>query len=272
MSKSYDATLRKLIEMEPVAWLRFLHIPIADPARVRVIDSNLSTVTAEADKVLWVDDPEPWIEHLELQAGRNPDLPERVHWYSTIIRHSFQVPVHSTVILLRPVVDGPELTGIFEQKDRHGDVYDIFRYNVVRVWEQPVEEILAAGLPVLPLAPVSNVAADRVPGVLLAMSERMAQETSREQAATLWSATRILMGLRYDEEQVEAIIEGSRRCCTGSKGSRNRRSIRGSSARARRRVVPRAATPVAPRAVLRGSSRAFSRRRGRPCYAWAASS
>jgi hypothetical protein len=160
MSKPFDATMRKLIEMEPAAWLRFLHIPVADPARVRVIDSNLSTVTAEADKVLWVGDPVPWIEHIELQAGRNPDLPELVHWYSTIIGHSFQVPVHSTVILLRPVVDGPELNGVFEQKDRHGDVYVWFRYNVVRIWQQPVEEILAAGLPVLPLAPVSNVSVE----------------------------------------------------------------------------------------------------------------
>jgi hypothetical protein len=36
----------------------------------------------------------------------------------------------------------------------------------------------------------------------------MAQETSREQAATLWTATCLLMGLRYEEEQVDAIIEG----------------------------------------------------------------
>jgi len=208
MSKPFDATLRKLIELEPVAWLRFLHIPVADPARVKVIDSNLSTVTAEADKVLWVGDPEPWIELVELQAGRNLDLPERVHWYSTIIRHSFQVPVHSTIILLRPAADGSDLNGVFEQKDRRGDVYSWFRYDVVRVWEQPVEEVLAAGLAVLPLAPVSNVPEERVPSVLLAMSDRMARETSREQAAMLWTATRILMGLRYEEKQVDAIIEG----------------------------------------------------------------
>ncbi len=183
-----------------------------------MIDSNLSTVTAEADKVLWVDDPQPWIEHLELQAGRNPDLPEGVHWYSTIIRHSFQVPVHSSVILLRPVVDGPELTGVFEQQDRHGDIYDTFRYNVVRVWQQPVEEVLVAGLPVLPLAPVSNVAVERVPSVLLAMSDRMARETNREQAATLWNATKILMGLRYEEKQVDAIIEGMSAMLFGIEG------------------------------------------------------
>jgi predicted transposase YdaD len=40
------------------------------------------------------------------------------------------------------------------------------------------------------------------------MSDRMARETSREQAATLWNATKILMGLRYEEKQVDAIIEG----------------------------------------------------------------
>jgi hypothetical protein len=48
--------MRKLLELDPAAWLRFLHIPLTDPDRVRVIDSNVSTVTAEADKVLWVDD------------------------------------------------------------------------------------------------------------------------------------------------------------------------------------------------------------------------
>jgi hypothetical protein len=79
---------------------------------------------------------------------------------------------------------------------------------MVRVWQRPVEEILAAGLPVLPLAPVSNVAKERVPGVLLAISDRLAREASPEQAATLWNATCILMGLRYREEQVVAIIEG----------------------------------------------------------------
>jgi hypothetical protein len=44
---------------------------------------------------------------------------------------------------------------------RNGDVYDWFRYNLVRIWEQPVEDVLAAGLPVLPLAPVANVVPNR---------------------------------------------------------------------------------------------------------------
>jgi hypothetical protein len=111
MPKPYDATMRELIELEPAAWLRFLHIPATDPTRVRVIDSNLSTVTAEADKVIWVDDPEPWIAHVELQAGRDAELAERSHFYSTVLGYNRKVPVRTTIVLLRPAADGPELSG-----------------------------------------------------------------------------------------------------------------------------------------------------------------
>jgi len=69
MSKPFHATTRQLIELGPADWLAYLGIPVADPSRVTVIDSNLSTVTAEADRVIRVEDPRPWIEHIELRAG-----------------------------------------------------------------------------------------------------------------------------------------------------------------------------------------------------------
>src|SRR5262249_36521805 len=146
------------------------------------------------------------------------ELPDRVHWYSTILRHTHKVPVHSTILLFRPVADGPELTGLYEQTDRQGVAYDWFRYNVVRIWERPVGEVLAAGLPVLPLAPVSNVAAEKVSQVLLAISDRLARETTPEQAAEFWNATTILMGLRYEKEQIYAIIEGVSTMLYGIRG------------------------------------------------------
>jgi hypothetical protein len=63
-----------------------------------------------------------------------------------------------------------------------------------------VEEILNAGLAVLPLAPVAAVEPDQVPGVLLAVSERLVRDASPSQAAILWAATEVLMGLRYSTE------------------------------------------------------------------------
>ncbi len=165
--KTFDATTRKLIEMGPADWHAYLGSPVPDPGRLKVIDSNLSTVTAESDKVLWVEDPEPWIEHIELQAGRDVDLQDRGHTYSTLLHAHHKVPVRTVMVLLRPAADGPELTGILEKKWHNGEVYDWFRYHVVRVWEQPVDLLLACGPTVLPLAPVSNVEEEKLPEVLV---------------------------------------------------------------------------------------------------------
>jgi predicted transposase YdaD len=218
MSKPFDATARVLIEMGPAAWLRFLHSPVADPNRVRVIDSNLSTVVAEADKVLWVDGPKPWIEHVELQAGRDLRLGERVHVYSALLGYQHRVSVRTSLVLLRRAADGPELSGLLEQRLPEGDVYDWFRYNIVRVWQLPVEEILASGLPVLPLAPVSNVAEEELPRVLLAISDRLIREASADQAATLWTATKVMMGLKYPKEHVDEITQGVSAMILGIRG------------------------------------------------------
>ncbi len=92
------------------------------------------------------------------------------------------------------------------------------KYNVVRVRQQPVDFLLNCGLTVLPLAPVYNVETERVPEVLLAISDRLAREASPDQAATLWNATRILMGLRYEKEQVDKIIEGVSAMLFGIRG------------------------------------------------------
>jgi hypothetical protein len=157
--------------------------------------------------VLWIDAAKPWIEHIELQAGREPDLPDRVHWYSTILGYARKVPVHSTIILLRPAADGPELSGTFDKRDPKGDGYDWFRYDVLRVWQRPVDEFLAAGLPVLPLAPVSDVGADRLPAVLTAAARRFKAEASPAWTKLLWAATKVLMGLRYAARDMDPIIE-----------------------------------------------------------------
>jgi predicted transposase YdaD len=138
-----------------------------------------------------------------------------VHHYNTSLGRSHQVPVHKTIILLRPAADGPDVNGTYERRYRNGDVYDWFRYDVVRIWQQPVEEVLASGLPVLPVA---NVEPEQVPRVLLAISERLVREASPEQAATFWAATKVMMGLRYPKEQVEEFERGVSAMILGVRG------------------------------------------------------
>jgi hypothetical protein len=52
----------------------------------------------------------------------------------------------------------------------------------------------------------------------MAISRRLEEETNAEQAATSGNATRLLMGLRYEEEQVDAIIEGVTTMLFGIRG------------------------------------------------------
>lgn len=79
MSKSLDATTRNLVEMGPPGWVAYLGGRPVDPGRVRIVDSNPSTVSADVDRVLRLEDPVPWLWHIELQAARDLLLPTRLH-------------------------------------------------------------------------------------------------------------------------------------------------------------------------------------------------
>jgi predicted transposase YdaD len=218
MPKPFDATMRELFELEPAAWLEFLGISVPDPSQVKVIDSNVSTFTAEADKVVRVDGAEPLIVHIEFLSGRYLAQPEQAHWYNTLLSRRHQVPIWTVVVLLRAAADGPELTGVHEKAFPGRGQNLWFRYDVVRVWLLPPERLLTAGLPLLPLAPVSNVAPERLPDVLTAVAERLRDEAGPELKTTLWTATAILIGLRYPREQVGELIEGVATMVLGIRG------------------------------------------------------
>jgi hypothetical protein len=47
MAKEYNATTRQLFEMGPADWLESLGRGVHDPARLRVIDSNLATIVPQ---------------------------------------------------------------------------------------------------------------------------------------------------------------------------------------------------------------------------------
>jgi predicted transposase YdaD len=207
MAQRFDSTMRELFELEPAAWLEFLGIPVPDPDQVEVIDSNLSTITAEADKVVRIGGTLPSIVHTEFLSGRDLAYPEQAHWSNTLLRHRHRVPVWTVVVLLRPAADGPELTEVFEESFPGRGQNLWFRSDVVRVWLQPPERLLTAGLPLLPLAPVSDVPPERLPDVLTAVAERLRDEAGPELKTTLWMATAILMGLNYSKEYVYEVTK-----------------------------------------------------------------
>jgi predicted transposase YdaD len=207
VAKPYDSTTKFLVEGFPADWLAFAGLgPVG---RVDLIDANLSTITAEADKVLRVVGDEPWLAHIEFQTSHQADLPRRLLRYNTLLDDRHNVPTRSLVVLLRPEADGPDLSGVYRRFLPGGPAFLEFRYDVVRAWLQPVEAIMAGGLGTLPMAPVSNVEEDALPEVLRRMGERFDRE-SNITSGLLWSATGILMGLRLPSARIKELLKGVR--------------------------------------------------------------
>jgi hypothetical protein len=135
MAQPFDITLKHLLEAHPADCLRLVGLPTK--SEIDVIDADLATVTAEADKVFRIKDRPPWLMHFELQAGNDAKLPRRMLRYNVLLNLRHNLPVRSVVILLRPQADGTNMTGVVRQA--HGEEeYLTFRYGVVRIWQKPV--------------------------------------------------------------------------------------------------------------------------------------
>ena len=195
MAQPFDVTLKHLLEAHPADCLRLVDLPTNAP--IDVIDADLATVSAEADKVFRVGEPWPWLMHFELQVSYDAELPQRMLRYNVLLKNRHRLAVRSVVLLLRPKADGPEMTGVV----RHtlaDELYLEFRYRAVRVWQKPVETILAGGIGALPLAPLADVGPGTLPSVIDRMKERLQSEVSPSEEAVLWTATYLLLGLQYN--------------------------------------------------------------------------
>lgn len=204
-TKPYDATTKYLLETGPAGWLEY--VGLGRPSAISIVDADLATVTSAADKVIRVDSPASWLAHLELQSSRDLFLPDRLLQYNVLLNSRHGLPVQSVVILLRPEAEHAELTGINRHYQVHGDCYLEFRYHVVRVWQVPVEEVLAGGIGTLPPAPLAAVTPEQLPQVIRRMEQRLSTEVAPADAATLWTATYILMGLRYPSAVTDQLLQ-----------------------------------------------------------------
>lgn len=164
MSKQYDSTLKSLIERYPIDWLKFCGVAPLGP--VSMIDSDVSTLTAAADRVIRVDEEEPWLANIELQASYDRHLPERSHFYSTLLSRQHGLPVRSIIVLLRREADGPAMSGTWSRSHPRTGPYLQFSFDVVRVWPQSADKLLQSGPGIWPLAAITDDAGTRLPDYL----------------------------------------------------------------------------------------------------------
>lgn len=209
MAKPYDAATKALVDHAPADWVRLFGLPVGD--NVSVMDADLATITAEADRVIHVHGEPEYLLHLEFQASYDATMGERLLRYNALLRYRYNLPVVSALVLLRPEADAPAATGRLEQAPLSGQQEPglVFRYPILRVWQQTPEFWIAGGRATLPLAPLGDVSAEALPAVIESMTIRLESEEASE-VASLWSAAYILSGLRYTAAFAANLFRGVR--------------------------------------------------------------
>lgn len=209
MSKPFDATFKAMIEIRPRDWPAFVGVTAR---AVEVVDADVSTVTAAADKVLLIRaDEGDRIQHFDFQSSPDASLPRRSFGYNALLEQRHGLPVDSVVVLLRPEANLRAINGVYERRlPGESEPYLRFRYRVIRLWELPVAPLLNAGLSVLPLAPISAVGQNELPAVIKRMQERLEAEADEETANKLWTATNVLLGLRWEKALAAQLLQGIR--------------------------------------------------------------
>jgi predicted transposase YdaD len=205
-AKPFDPTLKELVETEPESWPALLGRPTGP---TEVIDADIATVSGAADKVLRVSANPPYILHLEFVTGHDaPALPRKLIVRNSLLEDRHELPVRSSVLLLHPQADSPQLTGRYERGFPGEEAYLTFLYQVLRVWQLPCEPLLTGGLALLPLAPISAVTEAELPGIIKRIEQRLSKSGARKQAQVVWSSAYILLGLRYSTALTAKLFRG----------------------------------------------------------------
>jgi hypothetical protein len=201
-----DDTLKHLTELSPQDWVVQGGWP-ESPATV--IDADIATIAGATDKVIRVSGSPDWLLAVDFQTGHDTlaKLPDLLLYNSALFRRH-DLLVRSLLVLLHPGADSPKLTGLYERGFPNEPADVTLRYKVLRVWEVSADKWLSGGLGVVPLAPLGAAQMDELPGIVGRMKKRLACDAAPAQAADLWSATYILMGLRYERAMIQKLLEG----------------------------------------------------------------
>jgi hypothetical protein len=209
MSHPFDATLKELFAQDPGDLRRPFRLPAIEPARTLNVD--LSTISAATDVAVGFGEPLREVADLNFQSGPDPNLAARLLVYNAVLHWKYRVPVRSILVLLRPKAAVRGLNG------RH--TYDCdgkrvtFEYDVIRLWQEPVELFLDGGIGLLPLAPLCRLPPGRsvnqaLRDVIREIDNRLSSLQDHALAVRLMTAAFILTGVRVRSDKRSALFEG----------------------------------------------------------------
>jgi len=117
------------------------------------------------------------------------------------------------LLLLRSQAQLHNQNGSIYYSARPGQGKMDFGYELVRLWERPVEAVLAGGPATLPLAPLCRLPEgmsleEGMRWVLTQVVDRLQREGDPRLVPRLLTATYVLSGLRLNRNQLRTLIQG----------------------------------------------------------------
>ena len=86
--------------------------------------------------------------------------------------------------------------------------YLTFRYNVVKLWEMPVETLLNSGIGTLPLAPLTDLGSMPIEAVIEKMKSQVQHEDDQNEVNSFWASAYIMTGMKYSREAIDTLLKG----------------------------------------------------------------
>ncbi|MFO0824903.1 MAG: hypothetical protein U0792_17585 [Gemmataceae bacterium] len=200
MPKQFDATLKDLICSHPADWLRQFGVPITETPEI--ISPDLSAVTAAADTLIRVG---KLVVHIDVESGPDESLAERMLLYNLLAHNRTELPVRTIAVLLRSNAQRANLSEQVQYEDT------LFRFRIVRVWELPADDLLKAGVGLLPLAvlgtpPVGKTREQALPQQVERIAERVEKE-AKPDLKKLMTATFILASMHIEPAVAQEVID-----------------------------------------------------------------
>jgi predicted transposase YdaD len=198
VAKPFDASAKKLVDYDPVAFLKLAGLP---GERAEIVDSDMKTVELAAGRLMQVLEPR-YLAHFEFQAQYDPTVARRARSYNLHADDKYDQEVYSNIVLLREAADGPAMTGTFQRPCLS------FNYHVIRLWELAPEMLLTGPPALWPLAPIANVPKADVPAVIRRIGEQVVSDVPVGDQEFVWTETYFILGLKYKRTELQESIKG----------------------------------------------------------------
>jgi hypothetical protein len=130
MPKSFDATTKFLVELNPTDWLHLLGLPLGP---TRIAEADMSTVSTAADRLIYVEASTPYALLTEFQGNTDETFTDRLLEYVVLSRRRLGVPVVPVAVLLRSFTGHVALRGRHLILDPESQLTIDFRYRWPRL-------------------------------------------------------------------------------------------------------------------------------------------